>query len=36
MDIGNKQVRFTFPGKTPKIIDITVVDAGDTTLNVDL
>jgi len=34
--IGNRQVRFSYPGKTPKIIDITVVDAGVTTLNVDL
>ena len=36
MDIGNKQVRVSFPGKTAQTININVVDAGDTMLNVDL
>jgi hypothetical protein len=36
MDIGTKQVRITYPGKTEKIININVIDDGDTTLNVDL
>jgi len=36
IEIGNRQVRFSFPGKTPRIMDVTIVDAGETTLNVDL
>ncbi|MEP7171657.1 MAG: carboxypeptidase-like regulatory domain-containing protein [Bacteroidota bacterium] len=36
MDIGNKQVRVAYPGKPERIVNVNVIDDGDTTLNVDL
>lgn len=36
MPTGSKQVRISFPGKTAQVIDVIILDDGDTVLNVDL